>query len=656
MTPGSAAAPEDLTADLGVLFVHGIGEQREGQTLVEFADTIAGWFTRWLSHNMESEPSIGRPDESTHIAVRQTELQPDGRAPATARMVVSAPPDEGLGRKSEWLLAESWWAEVFSAPKTTTVLLWILLILPYMLLDQFSAPLRSSYRLARDHRLGWVRVPVFAVLFIASLPLAALFAALVGLLLIPLLLPIPSLRQLAKSTAVRLAATLGDSYILTRSAVQYDAMVRTVADDLAWVSAKSERVAVVAHSQGAALAYDAIRGYGGGPNLELFVTVGQGLAKLKRLRTLQSSGRWYVFAVAWLGVLGLSMWVTGIVLSHYGHLQFARTIAIVGAAVAVAVVLGLRRTPAEIDPLSAAGGGPLRWLDYYASADPVPNGRLFQEPPAGVEEIEVWNRASVITDHTTYVKSRDDFVSCLIHHLAAMLPGFGLPQASLDVLRHARWRGWWRIWWLAIARLVAGAAAIAIVVQLALNHKLYRLGDAVLRHEPLKSAAEAIGNAIRHLVIIGHPSNALVSGVLALVIVMAAAYGVIVGVWRAWESRDIARFFRRKCAHNDPTPLGSTDLGWLFGALGLAVAATVLTAWNGDYSRVGRLVAEHWHWTAGVIVVLAVLPPLLKIVLRDRLYRWEVALMARYPRDAIAPATAAEPEADAFEGSPIPAH
>jgi len=650
----AAGVEEERKSDLAVLFVHGIGEQREGQTLVAFADTLAGWFTRWLSHNGESEPSIGRPSPATHVAVTGTQLQPDGKAPATVKMIVSAPEAEGLGKPSEWLLAESWWAEVFSPPKTTTVLLWILLILPYMLLDQFSSPLRTSYRLAREHRLGWIRVPVFMVLFVASLPLAALFAAVVALLLIPLLLPIPSLRQMAKSTAVRLAATLGDSYILTRSAVQYDAMVKTVADDLTWVSARAQRVAVVAHSQGAALAYDAVREYGGWSNLKLFVTVGQGLAKLKRLRQLQSSGRWYVFAFAWLGILGLSMWVTGIALSHSGHVELARSLTIVGAAVAVMVVIGLRRTPAKIDPLGTTTD-PLPWLDYFASADPVPNGRLFQTPPPGVEEIEVWNRASVITDHTTYVKSRDDFVSCLAHRLARLLPDFDLPDSSLEVLRHARWRGWWRIWWLAIARLVAGAAGVTVVIQLALNHKLYLIGKAVLRHEPLKSPAKAVGNAIRHLVIIGNPSDALVSGFLALFVVMAAAYGVIVIVWRAWESRDIARFFRRLSASKDPTPLGGTDLGWLFGALGLAVAAAVLTATSGDYSHVGRLVGDHWANTVLVLVLLAVLPPFLTSAMRDRLYEWELRLMARYPRDAIA-SSAEDPETAAFEGEPIPAN
>jgi hypothetical protein len=200
---------------------------------------------------------------------------------------------------------------------------------------------------------------------------------------------------------------------------------------------------------------------------------------------------------------------------------------------------------------------------------------------------------------------------------------------------------------------VAGAAAVAVVVQLALNHKLYRIGDAVLRHEPLKTPAKAVANSLRHLVILGNPSDALVSGIVALIVVMAAAYGVIVGVWRAWESRDIARFFRRLCATDDPTPLGGTDLGWLFGALGLAVTAAVLTALDGDYGQVSRLVADHWLSTAILFVLLAIIPPVVTSALRERLYQWELRLMARYPRDAIATA-ASEPEAEAFEGMPLP--
>jgi hypothetical protein len=33
--------------ELGVLFVHGIGQQRSGHTLVSFASALFGWLFRW---------------------------------------------------------------------------------------------------------------------------------------------------------------------------------------------------------------------------------------------------------------------------------------------------------------------------------------------------------------------------------------------------------------------------------------------------------------------------------------------------------------------------------------------------------------------------------------------------------------------------------
>jgi hypothetical protein len=65
------------------------------------------------------------------------------------------------------------------------------------------------------------------------------------------------------------------------------------------------------------------------------------------------------------------------------------------------------------------------------------------------------------------------------------------------------------------------------------------------------------------------------------------------------------------------------------------------------------LVADHWLSTAILFVLLAIIPPVVTSALRERLYQWELRLMARYPRDAIATA-ASEPEAEAFEGMPLP--
>lgn len=85
-------AQEEL-ADIGVLFVHGIGSQKQGQTLVAFADPVARWFTRWLTRGLRSEPSVGETEDSP-VVLSGTELTPSDGPPRCV-MTVFEPPEFG---------------------------------------------------------------------------------------------------------------------------------------------------------------------------------------------------------------------------------------------------------------------------------------------------------------------------------------------------------------------------------------------------------------------------------------------------------------------------------------------------------------------------------------------------------------------------------
>jgi hypothetical protein len=100
-----------------------------------------------------------------------------------------------------------------------------------------------------------------------------------------------------------------------------------------------------------------------------------------------------------------------------------------------------------------------RWLDLYASADPVPNG-----PTRGVESVstEIWNRGSFVADHTAYWENLDGFVLPVVRACAETAGSAWqaeLPPESLDLDQRAKWRvGWLRltrnaVWlgWLVIA-------------------------------------------------------------------------------------------------------------------------------------------------------------------------------------------------------------
>jgi len=67
----------DERADLGVLFVHGIGEQRRGETLTQFGEPLLAWIDTWLRRERDAQHVVARP-----VAAR---LQPpllDGTPPA----------------------------------------------------------------------------------------------------------------------------------------------------------------------------------------------------------------------------------------------------------------------------------------------------------------------------------------------------------------------------------------------------------------------------------------------------------------------------------------------------------------------------------------------------------------------------------------------
>jgi hypothetical protein len=638
-------------ADLGVLFVHGIGEQLQGQTLVHFADPLSRWFSRWLSRDGSVEADIGDSPDEGRVSLTASALVPGGGEPANTFLVVNAPPDEGMGARSTWLLAESWWAEAFRPPKTPALLLWLLLVLPYMLLEQFNVPLRRSMRISRPGLDGWfltwLRRGAFFVLFIAALPVAALGVIPVVVLLLPLLIPIPKLQAVAKAGAIKLANTLGDCFVLLSSTVQYDAMVRQVAADLEWLRGRTGKVAVVAHSQGAAIAYEAITRYGCPLEVRLFVTVGQGLAKLMRMRTLQKFRSTARFGIAWIGLVGFFLVAIAapqfafVVWKKPTHSTALLVVAGIGASLVVCICVAyhfLWRNQFSADPegVTNARGELVPWIDYFASADPVSNGPLFSSPEeAGVREIEVWNRASVLTDHTSYVQSEDDFMSCLAQHLCALHNGYALPPMSKELLERARWRGWWRVWWLTFARVFCVGAGLATFVRLWPN--LSSIGHSVSSRTP-DGIATVVGwltKPLRAAIIVGSPQNDLLVGGFTVVVVLIAGYLVLALIWRIWEARDIHRFFGRQPVVERADPLGGWEFWWFLIAIGLGAAIAVEVCRTRTYDTTWHFAVRDWQASLPLVVGLAVAGVLLNRLARAPLQSLEEWLRHRYPRELV---------------------
>jgi hypothetical protein len=638
--PSAPEQAEQSRPDLGVLFVHGIGEQLQGETLTHFADPLSSWFTRWLTKNEEVEPG----QEVGGVALSDTQLVPGESAPAHTLMTVPDP----LGKHSAttWLLAESWWADTFRPPKTKTLLIWVLTILPLMLLEQFSVPLRRSLVLRRQGRshFPWLRIGAFALLLVASLPLAGLGLVLITLLLLPVLIPIKSLRDPAKNAALKLAYTLGDAFILTSSTVQYDAMVQRVAANIAWLAAQARSVVVVAHSQGAAVSYEAIRRYGSPPNLELFVTLGQGLGKLQRFRALRVRHRTFGYLISWAAVAAFFVFAvfsaraaTTAVVANGGHvagLAVDSSLAALGLAGVVIVFLFFVRTSGGIPlfetppPLSDATGADLPWTNYYASADPVSNGPLCDKDvgPRWLEDVEVWNRGSIVGDHTSYVNIPDDFMACLSERLLRALDP---PTVDADLrtrIHRARWQSWWRVWWLAATRVLSVAAAASGAASIGVSG---RLDDIGVRLHWLRSIVHYVADPLRHTFGIGTDliGDSSLTGGLVVVAGVVGAYALLAAFWSSWAGSEAAAFFLRP--ESGTPPLGGRGFGLFIAVLVQVGAYAALIAYNGDYPTDWHDIADHWLWPLCGLPLLALLPFLVDPIgrrpaaaIEKRLMRW----------------------------------
>jgi hypothetical protein len=112
-TSPAATGHQQGPADLGVLFVHGIGDQPQYSTLARFGGALQRWLNRWLDGGRPVQPKQNRIASSPLVEVVSVQHHPgDRNDPAHARMTVTH-----NGTEQRWLLAEAWWAQEVTPPK-----------------------------------------------------------------------------------------------------------------------------------------------------------------------------------------------------------------------------------------------------------------------------------------------------------------------------------------------------------------------------------------------------------------------------------------------------------------------------------------------------------------------------------------------------------
>lgn len=570
--------PRPPKRDIGVLFVHGVGLQPEGDTLLAFGEPLIRWADRWL-HRPSTDAAAGSFEiSSTRLTPSRTG---DAFPPhATAKLSVKK---DGKERTSSWLLAESWWGGDVQPPPFGRFASWLLTIGAWTAVAHMT-------KWARRHENKMARVTVELLMTIVGLLLAMLLQLGVLAMSILAVLPIPALRRALSKALVAMTGVLGDCFVLVESDLQRAAIVTRTRAALRWLARRCERVVVIAHSQGAAVAHYALRP-STPANVELLVTLGSGLGKLSELEHAgKTIGR--VRSMASMAPL------TGLVLCLLAYItlferrdDLSNLTLYMMAFLAFALIVGVfymarvhwenaGKRALELSLLGSRKG--LRWVDIYAARDPVPNGEMLPGgvKVPGVTSHSVVNLGSMVGDHTSYWQNRCEFVPLVLRELSATL-GLELfrekDRRELNALarRHRH-----NVWWLKASRWAA-------LLSVGLMFWLY--GDALHARgielapllsgvgSPLETLASRVKDGLMFALRLVFRGNAtpvgleLLGAAVPLLVIALWQYAHRF-LWRWWDGVALEAVFK-------PGSIGRADQRILTGALivfGLAPLSLVL--------------------------------------------------------------------------------
>lgn len=401
--------------DVGILFVHGIGAQQRGDTLLEFGEPLVQSMSDWLGENA--------------VALHGTDIAA-GAAGVPAHTYATVIAHEAERRL---VVAESWWAETFHPPRYWPMAAWLVSAVPFVVFRAFDhrvGMVTTNERIDKhDFWWPWRHVERVGknVVSSALVLVASLAIALLGVVAV-----IPAVRRFILSAQTLLIRYIGDSYALLIGPAGADAMVSRVECDLAWLEERSvKHVVIVAHSQGAEIVRRVLaRRAAGSASIASLVTLGQGIAKLRavgRMYQHRARARWayalrLIATVVTVAPLVLALWL------HW-WLAFAFVLTPILAARLITVARDILlaivqdKEPFEKELAQDIRIGKLqRWRDYFATSDPVPEGQLPLEAlGSAYESTQMVNLRSPFFDHTSYWQNAEGFRPAVLEELAGRL-------------------------------------------------------------------------------------------------------------------------------------------------------------------------------------------------------------------------------------------
>lgn len=568
---GSGVADTDpARASIAIVFVHGLGSQSHGRTLFEMGDPLVRWLNRWLGGTFSFAPAA--------VGLRYDRVVLDDPSePAHALVDVATE-----GNRKKWLLLESRWAESFHQAGFIGTLRWGVTSGYFAALHHLATSLERLVDTHWERVSGAIPILVGVPLIVFQALAAGIVVQLIALVIVGLAaVPIGPVQRAAGSARLWLAESIGDATQLSSTHFQYAGMATRLSDDIGWATDRADKVVVVAHSAGAAVAVRALAPPLG-PSIATLVTIGAGISKLRAITDWTTFQKWAAAAVLMAGVASpiAAWWVLGLQRgvpdAPFEWFVGAGAVAvmIVGLLALIEVFGQVRRAQVQPFDLSVTAG---EWLDFYASRDPVPNGPLTRNPTEQLATDEVWNRDSLIRDHTSYWGNREGFVAPLGLHLLGQ-SGIAVPQGDTDRVNRARDRRKWRF----ERRRTISVGLIALTVSaLALwRNELQEIGSSAI--------AAFDGNpvvlwVVALLVALIAPLPAFVGaalanlleaewiaplvGALVIVAVMTAFRVAVDAVFMAWAWSDEQRLLARSPPNH---------AGWFVAGLGGLAAAGIV--------------------------------------------------------------------------------
>lgn len=426
-------SPSEPRFRLGVLFVHGIGQQRLGETLRSHADPLIQWLReRLLASDPQVQPGLKLSPEEL-LTIDSGSFSRDENTPPHLDLSFWSSPVQQDGDdntpqpalREKWRCAECYWADAFPEPTSTEVAKWTIPIIPAAIVSHFARHLRPHQE---GKTLDWI-LRRLALLLIVPAVVLMTFAML--LLLLLSYIPFEKLKAVVAVFQEKLALVLGDSYVFIQSPSRRASILERFRSDLRALAADCKEVVVVAHSQGAAVAYHGLRTQAPPANLDLLVTLGAGVNKLWELRCyreyLQPLHYYNVLGVILIAVvLGANLVAPG-ALAWGGWLAATAVPVVAYCAAACLWDRITKKAKKQPKPLTVP------WHDYFASLDPVSNGPLPHRYEAE-QSTRIRNYHSLIFDHNAYTSNRHEYIPGLVssltqHTSSAVLNGL----RSLDL-------------------------------------------------------------------------------------------------------------------------------------------------------------------------------------------------------------------------------